>query len=76
MRSVYFNEYVSTGYKVEVLAEFDLPTVRDRYGNTYPLAQGGVTYTPDGDPLVTVDTVLGTEHLFVEDIRKIEGESS
>ncbi len=76
MRIIAMNEYTGTQYKCELLAEFDVPTVTDECGTDYTLAQSGVTYTPDDEPIVIVNTEDGIGYLFVENIRVIKEEAT
>lgn len=70
-----FSEHSGTAYKVQTLAEFDLPQVTDRYGDVYVALSASTSTTPDGEPILYVsDGRGGTGYLFVEDIRQIEGE--
>lgn len=72
---VAFSDFSSTGYKVQTLAGFDVPTVTDKYGDVYTAVSSSVSSTPDGEPILYVSTGDGgIGYLFVEDIRVIEGE--
>lgn len=73
MRWTVMNEFVSTKFKCELLAEFDEVTVTDRYGNTYKALSTSTSETPDGDPILSVQTDNGPGYIFVETIQSIEG---
>lgn len=72
MNITVMNEFVSTKFRCEVLAEFDQPEVTDRYGNTYTARSSHTSTTPDGDPILYVDTDEGPGYIFVETIRVIK----
>jgi len=74
VRTVYMNQFCSTEFRCEVLAEFDLPKVTDKYGDTYTALSSLTSTTPDGEPTLYVERDGKVGYIFVEDIRTISGE--